>query len=412
VLLRNLSTFSSLSNPGFRLYFANNIVSQAGVNMLMMARSLLVYRLTGSAALLGIASVTNFLPLVVLSPLGGALADRLRKKYVVLAGGMSSVLMALLVAVPLSLGYLQGANHASWWILIGSFVLDGIAIGLTGPSYQAIVREIVRSEQVMNAVALNSLGMNILRVVAPLATGFIISSFGFAAVFYVAAGLFLAGNLFIVAIRPAPLETSVLPGHRRSWTDIKLGIAYVRGEPALMVVLIFLFAAVFLSMPYGMLMPVFADDVLKRGATGMGELLSASGVGAMLVSVVLASMPNRKRGAFLLAGTMLLGIALTAFSLSTAWYVSLVLIFFVGLGDTVRMTVGNTLLLYYSDHLYWGRVVSLQSMCFGISSLGVVLASLLAQELGVQRAIGGFAVVLMLVAVSAFILSPRLRGLD
>jgi MFS family permease len=412
VLLRNLRTFSSLSNPGFRLYFANNIVGQAAGNMLMMARSLLVYRLTGSAALLGITSVTNFLPLVFLSPLGGALADRLPKKYVILAGQLSSVVMALLIAVPLSMGYLQHSNHASWWLLIASFVLDGIAIGLTGPSYQAIVREIVEGEQVMNAVALNGLGQNILRVVAPLATGFIINAFGFATVFYIAAGLCLASTFFIALIRPAPLEKTVAPGIRRSWTDIKLGISYLRGEPALMIVLIFLLAVVFLSMPYGMLMPVFADDVLKVGATGMGFLLSVSGIGSMLVSVVLASVPNRKRGVILLGGTMLLAATLTAFSFSTLWSASLVLVFFVGLGDSVRMTVGNTLLLYYADQAFWGRVMSLQAMCFGISSLGVIPASLLAQRIGVQWAIGGFSAALIIVTALTFVFAPRLRRLN
>jgi MFS family permease len=412
VLLRNLTTFSSFSNPAFRLYFANNLVSQAAVNMLMMARSLLVYRLTGSAALLGIASVTNFLPLVVLSPLGGALADRLKKKYVVLAGQLSSVIMALLIAVPLSAGYLEGGNRASWWILIASFVLDGVGIGLTGPSYQAIVREIVKAEEVMNAVALNSLGQSILRVVTPLAAGLVISALGFATVFYIAAGLFLAGNIFIAMIPLAKLESSVVPGQRRSWADIKLGMTYARGEPALMIVLVFLLAAVGLSMPFGMLMPVFADDILKVGATGMGIIGSVSGIGAMLVSVVLASLPNKKRGAILLAGTLLGGITIAAFSWSTVWIVSLVLVFFIGISDTVRMTLGNTLLLYYADRAYWGRVMSLQSMCFGISSLGVVGASLLAQEVGVRWAIGAFAAVLVLVTLSASILTPRLRRLD
>jgi MFS family permease len=132
----------------------------------------------------------------------------------------------------------------------------------------------------------------------------------------------------------------------------------------------------------------------------------------MLVSVVLASLPNKKRGAILLAGTLLGGITIAAFSWSTVWIVSLVLVFFIGISDTVRMTLGNTQLLYYADRAYWGRVMSLQSMCFGISSLGVVGASLLAQEVGVRWAIGAFAAVLVLVTLSASILTPRLRRLD
>ena len=412
MLVRNLRTFSSLSNPSFRLYFVNNLLGQASVNMLAMARSLLVYRLTGSAALLGIASVINFMPLIFLSPLGGVLADRLKKKHVVLVGQLSSVAMALLLAIPLLTGYLQSGNQISWWVVIASYVLDGMAMGLTGPSYQAIIREIVTAEQVMNAVALNSLGQNIVRFVAPLAAGFIINEWGFAAVFGIAAVLFLSGTAFIAMIPPAPPEARVTPGQRRSWTDIKLGFAYVRGEPTLLAVLAFMFVAVFLSMPYGSLMPIFADDILKVGAPGLGVIISVSGIGATFVSVALASMPNKKRGIILLAGSILLGISLIAFSFSTTWYLSLVLIFFVGLADTTRMTVGNALLLFYSEHAYWGRVMSLQAMTFGLSSLGIILAALVAQKLGAQWAIGGMAVMLSAVSIAAIIFLPRLRKMQ
>jgi len=382
------------------------------MNMLAMARSLLVYRLTGSAALLGIASVINFLPLIFLSPLGGALADRLKKKNVVLAGQASSVAMALLLAIPLSTGYLQSANEASWWVLVASYVLDGMAMGLTGPSYQAIIREIVTAEQVMNALALNSLGMNVLRFVAPLAAGFIISTWGFATVFYISSALLLSGLVFIALMKLARSGPSPTQGPRRSWNDFRLGFGYTRSQPALLVVLVFLFITVFLSMPYGSLMPVFADDVLKVGATGLGVLISVSGIGATLASVALASMPNRKRGAILLAGSVILGITLTAFSFTAAWYVSLALIFFVGCADAARMTLGNTLLLYYTDHLYWGRVMSLQAMAFGLSSAGIILAALMAQRIGVQWAIGGMAIVLTLFSVAAVVFLPRLRRID
>jgi MFS family permease len=412
VLVRHLRTFRSLSNPGFRFYFANSLVSQASVNMLGMARALLVYRLTGSAALLGIASVINFAPVIFLAPLGGVLADRLKKKHVVLMGQLSSVLMALLMAVPLSMGYLQADNHASWWVLLASYVLDGMAIGLTGPSYQAIVREIVTAEEVMNAVALNSLAMNVLRMLAPLAAGFLINELGFAAVFYIVAGLFLAGNVFIALIPSSALLPTGPVGQRRSWAEIRRGFAYVRGQPALSILLVFLFVSMLLSMPYGSLMPIFADDVLNVGATGMGILVSVSGIGATISSLVLASMPNRRRGIILLSGTLLLGLTLTAFSFSRSWAASLVLIFFVGSGEGVRMTVGNALLLYYAEREYWGRVMSLQSMCFGLSSLGVVAAALLAGRIGAPWAVGGMAFVLVFLTLLAIAFVPRFRRLE
>lgn len=407
-----LKTFNSLSNSYFRYYFANNLVGQAAVNMQGMARSLLVYRLTDSAVLLGLFSVLSFIPLVLLAPFGGALADRMKKKHVVMAGQIGGVLTPLVVAIPLATGYLSADHPLSWWVFVVSYALDGVGMGLTGPSYQAIVREIVRADQVMNALSLNSLGMNVFRFVSPLAAGFVISAMGFAPVFFIIAALFLSGAFFLAPL-PAvePAEKSKI-AFSRSLIDVREGFSYVRRQPALFTVLVFMMFGVFLTMPYGSLMPIFADDVLRVGSSGYGILISVSGIGATIVCVVLASLPNKRRGLVMLIGTMFLGLALAGFSFSRVWLLSLVLIFVVGLGDTIRMTLGNTLLLYYSDQLYWGRVMSLQAAQFGLSSLGILLAAMLAERVGVQWAVGGAAIALTLFTAYTLVFVPRLRRLD
>jgi MFS family permease len=376
------------------------------------ARSLLVYRLTDSALLLGFSAVFNFIPVVFLSPIGGILADRLKKKYVVMAGQAMQTFMALILAIPLSLGYLESDHPASWWILGIAFLLDGTCMGLTGPSFQAMVREIVEAEQVMNAVALGSLAMNILRFAAPLATGFIISGYGFATVFYIMAVLYVIG-LIIFAFIPAvtPQKQSGIK-RTRSLVDIKNGFSYIRGQSTLLMILVFFSIGTLFSMPYGSLMPIFSDDILKVGDAGYGMLISASGMGATVVSAILASVPNKKRGAIMLAGSILLGVTLAGFAFSTVWFVSLVLIFLVGFGDTIRNTVTNTLLLYYSDNAYWGRVMSIQLMIFGASSIGVLLASFVAEKVGVRWVIGCLALALVFVSIAATIFVPKLRRLD
>jgi MFS transporter, DHA1 family, staphyloferrin A biosynthesis exporter len=412
VLFRNLRTFKSLANPNFRLYFINNLLNQAAGNMQGMARSLLVYRLTDSALLLGLSMVITFIPVIIFSPIGGILADRFKKKYIVIGGNVLQIVMALILAIPLSLGYLEADHPASWWILGIAFLLDGSCMGLTGPSFQSMVREIVDAEQVMNAVALGSLAMNILRFIAPLATGFILSAFGFATVFYIMAILYFAGAVvlaFIPAVAPK-IENGI--NRARSIIDIKGGFTYIRSQPTLLIVLAFFSVAVLLSMPYGALLPIFSDDILKVGDTGYGMLISASGVGATLVSAILASVPNKKRGAIMLAGSILLGVTLAGFAFSKVWFVSLALIFLVGLGDTVRNTVTNALLLYYSEHAYWGRVMSVQSMIFGSASIGVLLASIAAEKVGVQWVIGSMALVLVLFSIAITVFVPRLRRLD
>jgi len=377
-----------------------------------MARSLLVYRLTDSALWLGLSMVINFLPVIFLSPIGGMLADRFKKKYVILVGQSFQILMALILAVPLSLGYLEAGHPASWWILGVSFLLDGIGMGLTSPSYQAIVREIVEADKVMNAVALGSLAMNILRFLTPLATGFIISGLGFAIVFYIMAVLYVFG-VIVIGFLPA-VAPQVLPrmGRARSITEIKGGFTYILSQPTLLIVLVFFTVAMMLSMPYGALLPIFSEDILKVGDTGYGMLISASGLGAMLVSIIIASMPNKKRGLMMLGGAFLLGVTLAGFAFSTTWILSLALFFLVGLGDTLRNTVTNALLLFYSENAYWGRVMSIQMMIFGTSSLVVLGASFAAEKMNVQWVIGGLAAILTVFSVAMFIFVPRLRRLQ
>ena len=135
-------TFSSLKNPAFRLYYGAMLGQRASMNMQLVARSLLIYRLTGSAAILGAVFMANALPLLSLSLFGGVIADRVHKKYVLLIGQASSAAVALGIALSLSLGYLSHENPGSWWILIFASLLQGTIMGLMIPSRQAIIPEL------------------------------------------------------------------------------------------------------------------------------------------------------------------------------------------------------------------------------------------------------------------------------
>ncbi len=177
-------------------------------------------------------------------------------------------------------------------------------------------------------------------------------------------------------------------------------------------ILIFTLFAVVLSMPYFFMMPVFADDILKVGASGMGWLMSISGIGAIIGSTTLASLPNKKRGAILLASCVILGLALVTFSFSSSYNLSLTLMVVVGLGQTGRMTLGNTLLQYYTVDEYRGRVMSIYMMEFALISFGTFAAGLLAESMGIQWAIGGLAMSLVLLSILALAFVPRIRNLD
>ena len=136
------------------------------------------------------------------------------------------------------------------------------------------------------------------------------------------------------------------------------------------------------------------------------------GVGVIVGSLILASLPNKKRGLMLLCGTLILSLALVGFSFSHRWLLSLFMIAIVGLGQSTRMALGNTLIQYYTDDTYRGRVMSIYLMNFGLMGFGVFAAGVLAEAIGVQWAIGGFAAVLAVLVVLTLVFVPRIRKLD
>ena len=415
--LRNLRTFSSMKNPVFRLYYAAMLGQMAGMNMQMFARSYLLKRLTSSPTIVGAMAFANAIPMLTLSLFGGVIADRVQKKYVLLIGQAGSAVISLGVALTLTLGYLSldrtftilGMEIPSWSILVVSSVFQGVIMALMMPSRQAIIREIVSEEQLLNAVSLNNMGMNALRIFAPAATGWLIKAVDFQGVYYAATGMYVVAVVFIALL---PLTSTITIRGGSALTDLKEGFSYLRHESTILIILVFLLLAIVLSMPYGLLMPFFCDDILKVDEAGCGVLVGVSGIGAVAGSLVLASLPNKKRGLILLASSLLMGVSLVGFALSSSWYLSMGVIVFIGLGQTGQMTMGGTLIQYYTDPEYLGRVMGILMMQFGLMSFGTFGAGLLAEAIGVQWALGGFAMVLAFLSVLALVFFRRIRKLD
>ncbi|MBI2850239.1 MAG: MFS transporter [Chloroflexi bacterium] len=404
--LRNLRTFNSFKNSVFRLYYGGMLGQMAAMNMQMIAGSLLLKRLTDSPAFLGAMSFANAIPMITLSFFGGVIADRVEKKFVLLAGQIAFALVSLAIALALTFDYL---NREHVWILVVSSIIQGAVMGLAMPSRQAIINDIVEEEELMNAISLNFMGMNALQILAPAIAGFMVAKYDFEAAYYTMTGLYIMAIIFFIFMPRIGVKES---GRGNALENIKEGLHYVWHEETIRTVLILSFIAVVLSMPYGMLMPFFADDVLNVGAQGMGIMFSVSGAGAIVASITLASLPNKKRGIMLLIGGIILGLALTGFAFSTLWPLSLTLIVFVGIGGTVRMSLTNTLVQYYVEDEYRGRVMSLFMMQFGLSSFGTFAAGLIAESFGVQWGIGGFAIALIVLSILTLVFLPKIRKLD
>ncbi len=399
----------SLKNPAYRFYLSGSLCQFACLSMQIITGPLLMYRITGSPALLGTMALVSAFPMIFVSLFGGAIADRIPKKRVVIMGLLGSAVLAIVVALLLSTGYISRENPDSWMILIVTALIMGSLMGLMMPALQAIVAEIVAREELMNAVAFNTMGMNILNLVAPGLAGFMIDAFDFHAVYFTMAGLYVCGAFFI-SFLPATRQTT--SGGSSILEEIRQGFRYIRKDRMILFVLGFSLMVTVLAMPYQQLLPIYVDDILKVGATGMGVIMSVSGAGALVGSIILASSPNKRRGLMLMASGIVAGMALVVFSFSATWALSLSIVVFIGLAQTFRMTIGSTLLQAYAEPEYRGRVMSIFSMQWGFMSVCTFLAGILAEYIPVQWILGSLAMLLIVLSALAIILIPSIRKLD
>ena len=398
------ATFSSLENREFRWYWLSLLASFSSMSMSLFIVGLLVYEMTGDVRALGYVNAGFGVPMLIFSLWGGALVDRLDKRNVIIVTQVLAALNMLAIAVLLSLGII-----ALWHLILAS-VVNGMVLAFNLPGRQAIIPHLVEREQVMNAVALSSGAMNGTRIFAPALGGVIVSFIGMDGVYYfmVVCYAISAALLFMVS----PLGKSPRLRDATVRGDIIAGLRYVRRSPVLLSLLALAFLPIVFGMPYQMLLPVVALDVLNVGQSGLGYLLSMTGVGALLGSLAVASLRDfRHKGLLLLTSCALFGVFIVLFAQSNSYGLSLFLLLWVGAANVAYMTSNNTLLQLHSDDNMRGRVMSLYMMTVGLLPLGTLGLSQAAEYLGTPLAIAlGGGVIIVFTVVMTF-LRPALRSL-
>ncbi len=383
------------------------------MNMQMFIRGWLVFELTGSFAALGIMSLANGASGLVTALFGGVIADRVRqKKHVVQIGQGLNAVVVLIVGVLLATDLLRFPH------LVVAALVQGAVMNTMMPSRQALTPEILGMERMMNAIALNTMGMNAARLLMPGFAGWMVGALsggaGIAAaqwVYYMMVGLYLWSILFLFKVKVAD-RVAPEGGNAPALQDLAAGFRYAWGAPTIRMLLLCNFLMVLFSMTYFMLLPGFAKDVLDTGPARLGLLTSISGVGSLIGSLVIASLPNRRRGLVLLLSSLLLGVALVAFSISTSYWLSVGILTIVGLGQAGRMSLSNVLVQAYVEDEFRGRVMSIYMMEFSLMSLGIFLIGLLANTVGPQLAVGGSAVGLVIMSLVLLLFVPAYRRLD
>jgi MFS family permease len=396
--------FRALSYRNYRLFFFGQGVSLVGTWMQQVAMSWLVYRLTGSALLLGTVGFTSQIPTFLVAPFAGVLADRWNRRRLLLATQSLAMIQAFLLSYFVLTGSIQV------WQIIALSLLLGVVNGFDIPVRQSFVIDMVEEKGALaNAIALNSSMVNAARLVGPSIAGLLIGMVGEGVCFLVNGASYLAVLLSLAAMRVTPRPTMAKRGSVLQ--ELRDGVRYAAGFVPIRAILLLLALMSLTGMPYAVLLPVFARDVLHGGPHTFGFLMAASGVGAFSATLYLASRRSvLGLGRLIAVSCALFGVGVAAFALSRQLWVSLVFLAVAGFGAMMQVAASNTILQTIVDDDKRGRVMSLFTMAFmGMTPFGSLFAGALASRLGAPLTVqvGGVACLFGALLFAAWL--PSLR---
>jgi MFS family permease len=401
-----LQTFSSLRHLDFRYLCSGTFMMSAGQWIQQVTLGWLVYDLTGNSMLLGALNGLRALPFLVTGPMAGVAADRMDRKKLLLRTQWILIVTALAMGVLVASGWLQ-----VWHIFVFTLV-TGVAWTFTEPVRQSMIPSIVPKKDLANAIALNSGGFNLMKVMGPALGGAMIALFGAGGNFFVQAIAYVGVlvMIYLMHVPPTPEEA------RRSsaLANLKEGFSYVWSTPAVLALMILAYVPRIFAVPYQTLMPVFQKDVLKVGPEGLGMLMAAPGVGALLAVLILASVVNRlkRQGLFLVGSIVVLGLFLIVFSQIKSFPLALVSLVAAGLFQMFFLASTNTLLqLIVPDELR-GRVMSLYMLDRGFMPAGALFAGVTAHFIGAPSTVAIMGTIVVVLALIVAWRVPALRTLE
>ena len=397
-------TFSSLRNRDFLFLWLGMVAMMGGMQMQMLASGYLVYDITESASLLGVVGAASAVPMLGFALFGGALADRMDRRRMIQIGQAIAGLLALAVGIAIV------TDRIEWHHLLWASVVQGTTFAFLMPARTAIIPQLVGKSQLTNAIAISAAGMSATTLLAPALAGGLYAWAGPGNVYFFIAGLGLASVILTSFIR----QTNGQAPRRKSpmVRDILAGLSYVRQSHLVMLLIFMGLATSLLAMPFRFLMPVFVVDVYDRGPESMGLLLAFMGGGTLAGSLAIAALGERKRGMLLIAGSFASGIALLLLAIFPLYYAAAAIMLLLGLGDSARRTLNQTLIMEITEDQYRGRVMSVFMMNFGLMPRAVLPAGLLIDALGGQAVIGILAVALLTVTTVVMLTQSRLRSID
>ena len=394
----------ALAHRNFRLFFIGQGISLVGTWMQNVGEGWLILTLTNSPFYVGLTAALSSIGVLLFSLYAGVIADRVDKRRVIIFMQLAFMLEAFAVSILVWTGVV-----AVWQVLLLATIL-GIASAFDIPMRQAFLVEMVGKDDLMNGIALNSSLFNAARVLGPAIAGVLIGAVGIAWCYFLNGLSYIAVIAGLLMMRlptyPRPAKTT------SAWTGFREVLAYLRGDQRLRALIILTAILSVFGFPYIAMMPVFARDVLHRGAAGYGALTASIGIGAVIgaLGIALRATRIRKRGRLMLAGGTAFGVLLILFSASRSLVLSMVLLALAGCAMIVNNAITNTLLqISVPDHLR-GRVMGFYSFVFvGMAPFGAFLFGVVAEHVGVPATIAAGGAIVALAVMIAGSTVPSIR---
>jgi MFS family permease len=394
-----------MAHRDYRLLWLATLGTGAGWWMDTVTRGWLIYELTGSATQLGLVSATRALPFLAFGLVAGIAADRWNRVAQLQISQGVSLALNLLLAVLVATG-----SIAVWHVYVTAFLM-GISQAFMQPARQSMIPALVPRAELMNAVALSSGAFSITKSVGPALAGLLVASITLVGAYLVQAAVYLWALTNLTRLNvPEPPRT----GARKSMLeDLRAGLTYVRGDVAILTLLLLALIPAVLGQPYYFLLPMIAGSVLGAGPTGLGLLAAAPGIGSLLAIAALALVGDlARKGSWMIGGAILFGLSLMLFSQSQWLPLSFVLLIVVGIAQSGYNALNMTLLQKLTPDTYRGRVLSLLLLDRGMVPLGAASIGLLGDLWGPQQAILTMGSLCALVAAVVALRVPRLRTLE
>jgi MFS family permease len=393
-------TFAALAVPNYRRYYSGQSISLIGTWMQMTAQSWLVYTLTHSGTMLGVIIALQTLPVLVLGPYGGVVADRVDKRRLMIALQSAMGVQALLLGVLT----VAGAIHV-WEIGILAALL-GFNNAFENPARQSFMMELVGAEHLRNAVSLNSVLVNVARSIGPGVAGILIATVGDGVCFLINAASFIPVVWTLTSMDTTKLAP-VTPAPRARG-QLREGLRYIRSTPALATPLVMMAIAGCLTYEFQVSLPVMADRGLRSGATGFGFMTAAMGVGAVFGGLFIAARGKTGLRPLVLSA-LAFGTALAFATVAPNLALELVALGVAGAGSIAFMSMGNSTLQLNAAPEMRGRVMSLWFVAFqGSTPIGAPLVGLTMTGIGPRAGLGLGALVALLVAAGGALALRRL----